>query len=84
MTRARKSGARSVPAKPQVLQECRLKVLGGLQSDPFNNLVANQALNSLWTGNADPDSKSPASTGRRSAPGCGRTTGATRRARPFA
>lgn len=35
--------------------EGKLKVIGGSQSDEFNNVLANQAVDALWRGNPDQD-----------------------------
>ncbi len=40
------------------MKEGRLKALGGSQADPFNNVIANQAFDSLWTKNSSQDWRS--------------------------
>src|SRR4051794_40037662 len=35
----------------------RLKNIGGSQSDQWNNLLANQAIHSLWTKNSDVETR---------------------------
>jgi hypothetical protein len=39
-------------------RQARLKSLGGSDFDSFNNVVSNQALQSLWVGNADGEERS--------------------------
>jgi hypothetical protein len=40
------------------MKEGKLKALGGSQADPFNNVIANQAVDSLWTKNSSQDWRS--------------------------
>jgi hypothetical protein len=55
----------SVPAKsPEVIAltppgtgSGRLKALGGSRDDEFNNIIANQVCNTLWTAHSDQDER---------------------------
>jgi hypothetical protein len=42
-------------AKHPSREEGRLRLIGGSHSDEFNNVVANQAIQTLWTKNSDDD-----------------------------
>jgi hypothetical protein len=52
------SGQRVMHLNDPSMKEGRLKAVGGSQADPFNNVIANQAFDSLWTKNSSQDWRS--------------------------